>query len=328
MPAPSQAITRFELGSTFEEFDLKMNQKGFIGTQVLRPRSVGKNAADVGKVKLKELLQSKSTKRAPGATYARDTWEFDKFAYSVAEYGKEEPLDDGQLAIYGDIVDAERICSDRAEDAVLNEYERDVSSAVYSTSTWTGASLTTAITNEWDDHASATPIADVSNAIEAVASGSGLEANALVTNRKQLRHLLQCDEIVDRIKYTQTPTVSQIRNALADLLDLKFILVAGGFKNTANAGQDAAISRIWSDEYSMVCRVAESDDGREPCIGRTFIWDGDGPGAPGDGGKLAVIMEEYREERVRGNVFRARNNRDIVIMYAQAGHLLSNVLTL
>jgi hypothetical protein len=327
MATPSSAITRFELGTTFAEFDLGMNQKGFIGAQVLRPRVVSKNAADVGKIPLEQLLQSKSTKRNAGGVYARDTWDFDKYSYAVAEYGKEEPLDDSQLAMYGDIVDAETVSADRATDAVLGEYERDVASAVFNSSTWTGATLTTAITNEWDDFANATPINDVNAAIEMVAASSGLEANALVVNRKVLRNLLQCDEIVDRVKYTQTPTPSMIKNALADLFDLKYILVAGGFKNTANAGQDAAISRIWSDEYAMVCRIAESDDPREACIGRTFIWDGDGPGAPGDGGKLAVIMEEYREEKVRGSVLRARNNRDIVIMYAEAGHLLSNVTT-
>jgi len=325
--SPSTAITRLELGSTFEEFDLRMNQAGFIGASVLRPRMVGKNAADVGKIPLKVLLQSRSTRRAPGGGYARDNWEFEKYTYAVAEYGKEEPLDDAQLAIYGDIVDAERICADRAEDAVLNEFERDAAAAVYNTATWTGASLTTAITNEWDDFTNATPINDVMSAINAVEVGSGLQANALVLNRKVFRNLMQCNQIVDRIKYTQTPTVDQIRNALADLLGLRFIFVAGGLKNSANEGQAAAISRIWSDEYAMVCRVAESDDPREPCIGRTFIWDGDSHAAPGDGGRLAVLMEEYREEKLRGTVYRARNNRDIVTMYAQAGHLLSNLTT-
>lgn len=325
--SPSSAITRFELGTTFEEFDLKMNQAGFIGGQVLRPRMVSKNAADVGKVPLKQLLQSRSTKRATGASYARDNWEFDKYTYAVNEFGKEEPLDDAQLAIFGDILDAERISADRAEDAVLNEFERDVATAVYNTTTWTGASLTTAITNEWDDFTNAAPVNDVMSAINAVEIGSGLQANALVINRKVFRNLTQCNQIVDRIKYTQTPTVDMIRNALADLLGLKYILVAGGLKNTANEGQTAAISRIWSDEYAMVCRVAEGDDPRESCIGRTFIWDGDSYAAPGDGGRLAVLIEEYREESVRGTVYRARNNRDIVIMYPQAGHLLSNATT-
>lgn len=325
MPAPSSAITRFELGSTFEEFDLRMNQMGFIGGQVLRPRIVGVNAADVGKIPLKQLLQSRSTKRNSGAGYNRNTWEFDKYAYAVAEYGQEEPLDDNQLAMYRDVVDAERVCADRAEDAVLNEYERDVAAAVFNTGTWTGSSLTTAAAAAWSNASSAVPIADVKNAITKVEEGSGLQANAVVMNRKVWRNLLDCNQIVDRVKYTQTPTVELLRNTIADLFGVRYLLVAGGLKNTANEGAAASISRIWSDAYVMVARVAETDDPREPCIGRTFMWDGDGPAAAGDGGKLAVISEEYREEKIRGTVYRARNNRDIVVMYAQAGHLISGI---
>lgn len=327
MPAPSSAINRFELGSTFEEFDLRMNQMGFIGAKVLRPRVVGKNAADVGKVKIEQLLQNKSTRRTPGTAFARDTWEFDRFAYAVGFYGKEEPLPDEQLAMYSDIVDAEGISAARAEDAVLGEFERDVASAVYSTGTWTGAGLTTAITNEWDDFTNATPVNDVSAAIEKVAVASGLQANALILNRFQYRNLLQCNEIVDRVKYTRTPTAVELRNILADLFDLKYILVAGGFKNTANEGQDASISRIWSDEYVMVAKVAETDDPREPCVGRTFIWSGDGPGAPGDGGALTTTMMQYRDDSVKSTIYQCGNNRDIVICYAEAAHLLSNATT-
>lgn len=322
MASPSTAITRVELGTTFYEFDLMMNKMGFIGASVLKPRSVAKNAADVGKVPIEQLLQSYSTQRNAGAGYKRDTFTFTKFAYSVLEYGKEEVLDDAQLAMYEDLIDAEEISSMRAEHGVLEEYERDAAAAVFNATTW--ASLKTAVAMEWSNPAS-DPVTDVANAIEAVASQSGLEANALVVNRKVLRNLLLNDEIKDRVKYTERAGTANLRNALADLFDVKHILVAGGFKNTANSGQDASISRIWSDEYAMVCKVAESDDPREPCIGRTFIWTGDGPAAPGDGGALAVIMEEYREEKVRGSVMRARNNRDIVVMYAEAGHLLENI---
>jgi hypothetical protein len=324
MASPSSAITRTELGTTFEEFDLMMNKMNFIGSSVLRPRSVGKNAADVGKIKIEQLLQSHSTQRNPGAGYKRDSFTFDKFSYSVLEYGKEEVIDDAQLAMYGDIVDAEDVSARRAEHAVLEEYERDVAAAVFNATTFAGA-MTGAVAVPWSTAATATPTANIATAIEAVAANSGLEANALVINRKTLRNLMNTAELVDRIKYTQTPTASQIRSAMADLFDLKYILVAGGFKNTANSGQDASISRIWSDSYAMVCRVAETDDPRESCLGRTFIWPGDGPSAPGDGGALAVLMEEYREEKVRGSVMRARNNRDIVIMYAEAGYLLSGI---
>jgi hypothetical protein len=40
---------------------------------------------------------------------------------------------------------------------------------------------------------------------------------------------------------------------------------------------------------------------------------------------LAVVVEEYREESSRASVLRARNDRDIEIMYAEAGHLLQGV---
>lgn len=330
MAAPSSAITRQELGATFTEFDLRMNIKGYIGAQVLRPRVVGVPSANIGKVPLAQLLQSVgigTTQRNPGSGYKRDSFTFDKYAYAVQEFGKEEVLDDAHKAMYGDMLDMEEVHAMRAMDAVLNEYERDVAAAVYNTTTWTGSGLTTAIVNEWDDFANADPQADVAAASEKVAAGSGMEPNTLIISNKVLRNLLQVAAIKDQIKYTQTPTPNVIRSTLADLFGLRNILVAGGFKNTADPGQAVSLSRIWSEEYAMVCRVAETDDPAEPCIGRTFIWPGDGPGAIGADEQLAVLMEEYREDAVRGDVMRARNNRDIVIMYAAAGHLLSNVTT-
>ena len=327
MVAPSSAITRYELSKPFTEFDLLMNQLGFIGPQVLRPRIVGIQSADVGKIPLKQLLQQQNTKRAAGSGYRRGDFEFDKYTYATDEYGWEEPLDDRQLAIYADMLDAEQIHADRAAGFVCDQYERDVAAAVYDTAVWTGADLTTALTNEWDDHVNATPIDDVFAAKEAVRAGSGLDPNALILNNLQLHHLANCDQTVERVKYTQTADQGTMMQAIADVLGIKKIIVAGGYTNSANPQATASISRIWGNENAMVARVAETEDPSEPCIGRTFIWSGDGPGAAGTEEVLALIVEEYRDEKVRGSVMRARNDRDIVIMYAAAGHLLSNVIT-
>lgn len=328
MATPSTAVTRYELSMPFSEFDLMMNRKDFIGPQVMKPRSVSIQSANVGKVPIEELLGSQDTARNPGAAYKRGDFEFTTFSYACQEHGWEEPIDDATLAIYKDIIDAEAIHSERASSFVCDKYEQDVASAIYNTSTWTGASLTTGISNEWDDWSNATPIEDVNNAKEKVVTGSGLEANALIMNSWQYYNLCNTAQIVDRVKYTVTPTQSEMRNAVADAIGIKYILVAGGLKNTANKNQTASISRIWSNEYMMVARVAETEDPKEPCVGRTFIWTGDGPGAIGSGEELAMVMEEYRDETIRGSVIRARNNRDIVVMYAEAGHLLTNAITI
>lgn len=328
MVMPSSAITRYDLSMPFTEFDLMMNQKGFIGPQVLRPRLVGVQAADVGKIPIEALLQQHKTKRASGAGYRRGDFEFGKYNYATNEYGWEEPLDDRTLAIYADIIDAEDVHSMRAMGFVADEFERDVAAAIYDTATWTGAALTTTITNEWDDWSNATPIQDVHNAKEKVRTGSGLEPNALILNSWQLFNLCNCAQIVDRVKYVQRADQASMLAAVADVLGVRHLLSAGGFTNTANPQQTAAISRIWSNEYMMVARVAETADPQEPCVGRTFIWTGDGPGAVGSDENLAMVVEEYREEGVRGGVLRARNDRDIVIMYPEAAHLLSNAITI
>ena len=326
MAVPKTAITRFDLSAPFVEFMLAANRRKYIGPSVLRPRLVGVQAADVGKIPLEALLQQKSTKRASGAGYKRGDFEPDKYNYATDEYGWEEAMDDRTLAIYRDLFDAEEIHANRAINNVLEEYERDVAAKILNTAVWTGAALTTALSTKWSVKATATPIEDVEAARQKVINGSGLEPNALILNRNQYFNLINCDEIVERVKYTETATQEAMRRVVAQVLDLEHILVAGGITNSANPQQAKAISRIWPDAKASLARVAMTDDPQEPCVGRTFIWTEDGPGVPGDDSELAVLVEEYREEGIRGSVIRARNDRDMQIMYTSAAHLLTNVL--
>jgi hypothetical protein len=70
----------------------------------------------------------------------------------------------------------------------------------------------------------------------------------------------------------------------------------------------------------MVCRIATSNDFREPCIGRTFHWSA-------DGSSIGGTVESYREEQTRSDIIRVRHEVAEVTLYAEAGHLLSNVTT-
>jgi hypothetical protein len=329
MASPSSAITRFDLSSTFSEFDFRLAQMGFIGTRVARPRIVGIKAGDAGKNKLKTYLRqsSQTNARAPGAGYRRDDYQFDKFSFNCQEYGKESPVDDAEVATYGDIVDIENIAAGRAENDVITEYEEKVAAKTFDTAAWTGSSLFLNVTNEWDDFTNADPEADVNYGREKIVANSGLEANALILNKFCYRNLCRCNSVRDVIKYTQTPTPQLMRSLIADMLDLDFILVAGGIHNTANDAQTTAVGRIWSNEYAMLARVAVTDDPKEPCAVRTHVWDGDGPTGVGTDERIAVVMEEYREEKVRGSIMRARTYYDINQMYVEAGFLFGNITT-
>lgn len=161
--------------------------------------------------------------------------------------------------------------------------------------------------------------------MQKVYDGSGLWPNALVINRKVFRNLRNLDQIIDRIESSGAGNASKPSDItpqmLAQVFDLDFVIVAGSSKNGANEGQGASPQQIWSSEYAMVCRVATSNDMREACIGRTFHWSQ-------DGSSIGGTVESYRDEVIRGNVIRVRHDVDEVILYPQAGHLLSNVTTI
>jgi hypothetical protein len=318
--------------ASFFEFDVEMEKQGFVGTQVLPVVNVGLQSDNPGKIPLEQLLFNAETARASGSGYNRGNWKFERFTYATEEHGWEEPVDDRDAARYGEIIQAEMVATLRAQSIIARNYEARVAAAVFNATTWaqsgnTGSSpgtLGTAVVHEWDDAANAVPITDVELAVQKVYDNSGLKANALVINWKTFRNLRNCETIIDRINSAGAGSPSKASDVtvqmLAQVFDLDKIIVAGASQNTAKEGQAASVSQIWSNEYAMVCRISDSIDMRDPCIGRTFHWTGDGSALDG-------VIEQYRDETVRGDIIRCRFETDEVIMYPQAGYLLSNIKT-
>lgn len=328
MPSPSGSLAtqRPDL-ATFLEFDLESERAGYIATQVLPVMDVASQAGTFGKIPLEQLLQQRSTLRAPGSGYARGNWTFETTTYATVEHGAEEPIDDRESRMYAEYFDAEQVSTMRAFSSVLRNAEQRAADLVFNSDTWTGGSLTTAITNEWDSNhtANAVPITDVEGAVAKVYDGSGLWPNALIINRKVFRNLRNLDQIIERINSEGAGNASKPSDITAEMLarvfDLDYVIVAGTSRNSAKEGKAATPVQIWDSEYAMVCKIATGSDMREPCIGRTFHWSDDGSSIGGS-------VESYRDETVRGDVIRVRHDVDEFVLYPQAGHLLSNVTTI
>jgi hypothetical protein len=320
MPSPSSALStlRPDLAASFEAFDLEADRANYIGHRVAPVLEVASQSGNFGKIPLDQLLQQRDTVRAPGSGYSRGKFTFTPTTYACIENGAEEPIDDREENMYANYFDAELIASQRAYNAVLRNAEQRWAAAIFNTTTWTGASLTTDISAlPWATLATALPLTDVEAAVQKVYDNSGLWPNALVINRKVFRNLRNATQIIDRVKYSgymDTRAGNISIDAIGQAFDLN-IIVAGGSKNSAIEGQTATPAQIWSSTYAMVCRVAMSNDPREPCIARTFHWAGDGSDADGR-------IESYRDEPVRSDVIRVRHDVAELVMYAQAGHLL------
>lgn len=324
MPSPSTSLAtlRPDIAGSLEEFNLAMDREGFIAHRVLPVFEVATQAGVFGRIPIEELLQNRDTTRAPRTGYSRGNFTFTTDSYACKEYGAEEPIDDRESKMYANYFDVEMIAAQRALDAILRDAERRVSALIFNATTWNGAGLTTGITNEWDDLANATPITDVEAAVGKVYDGCGLWPNALIINRKVFRNLRNCAHIIDRINSEGAGSASKASDVTADMLarvfDLKYVLVAGGTDNTADKGQAFVGAPLWSNEYAMIARIAETNDISEPCLGRTFHW-----GA--DGSQVGGTVESYRDERVRADVIRVRHDVHEKVLYTESAHLLSNV---
>lgn len=324
MPAPSSSLAtlRPDLAASFTQFDLAMDRQGFICQRVLPVMEVPSQAGNFGRIPLAQLLQARNVDRAPGGGYSRGNWTFDPMTYACQERGAEEPVDDREANMYANYFDMEQICAMRALDVTLRQQELRVAAQIFNTATWTGASLTAAGTAVWSDAVNGVPITDVEVAVRKVYDNSGLWPNALVLSKKKFRDLRLSAQVKAAIAATgagyptraQDITVAQ----LSAVFDLPYILVAGGTKNSATEGQTATPAQIWDTTKAMVCRVAETNDIREPCLGRMFHWGS-------DGSSIGGTVETYRDETVRSDIVRCRHDVQEQVLYTQMGFLLTGL---
>lgn len=323
MPSPTSALTtlRPDLAS-FLEYDLEADRNGYVAQKAFPVIDVASQAGVYGIIPVEQLLQQRVTRRAPGSGYSRGNFTFTTATYACEEHGAEEPVDDRQAKMYRDYFDAEQVATMRAFSSVLRNAEQRVADILFNTSTYTGASLTTAVGTKWNSYSNATPLDNVVAARNRIYDNTGIWANALIVNQKVFYHLRRCEQVIDAIESNGAGQAAKQSDITADLvaqaLGLDMVIVAGASRNSAIEGQAATPVQIWSDLLAMVCRVATTNDMSEPCIGRTFHWSEDGSSVGG-------TVESYRDESVRSNIIRVRHDVDEVLLYTEMGHLLSNI---
>ncbi len=324
MPAPRTALNGFrpDLGTMFE-FDQLMNQQGFIAHLAAPVFESGVQSGTYGKVPLKQLLQEPEVGRNSRGEYNRTNFTFEDAVFATKERGIELPVDRRQATMYREFFDFELVCTKTALDIGLRAQEKRVADMLFNATTF--SSYTTAVTNEWDDAANATPLTDVKAAVRSIWLATGMWANTLIINRHVFGNLRMCDQVIDKIASSGAGasvepgkiTVAQI----ASCFDLPNVFVAGSARDSANEGQAVSISSVWSDEYAMVAVVAPPGSTIEtPCVARTIHW-GE------DGSKIGGTIETYYEDQSRGDVVRVRHEVHELIPYTAMGHLLSNITT-
>ncbi len=322
MPKPSTQLsrTRPDIAESMMEFDLEANNNKMIATQLFPVFEANAQAGNFGRIPLESLLEESKTDRQSGGSYGRGDYEFEDVYYATKEQGWEEPVDDRDAKIYADYFDAELVAASRGRSKVLINQEKRVAEATFGN----GSISTTAAGTVFSSHSSATPVDKIETAVQAVWARTGLWPNSLTLSYLLFRELRRCDQIIDRIQSAGAGDQTRARDVtaqqLAEVLDLDYILIAGGSRNTAKKGQTASVAQIWDKTKCMVGVVGTSNDLREPCIGRTFHW-------AEDGSSIGTTVESYREESLRSDIIRNRHETHEKLIYPEAAQIITGCLS-
>jgi len=314
MPRPSTAAQRPDLAAVVHEAVDKPNN--FIGLQVLPIFKVEEQTGQYPVIPAEVMFSLPDTRRTSRGAYPRSDWGWEWDNYATVENGFEQRVDDRDVKLYGRYFDAEKMAGIRAQRVVLRKQEKRVADMVFNASNFTAHG----VSHEWDDGENATPIDNVKTGRKAIHDAVGIEPNTLVIAYSTFLDLGLCDQIVDRIKYTQ-PSVER-GDIKVDLLALAFgverVVVGDALYNTAKKGQDASLSSLWSNEYAMLCVTDGSAMlGDTPNLGRTFLWTADSPSN--------CVVESYRDDVVRSDIIRVRHETDEEFISTDCAYLLSNI---
>ena len=318
-PASGSVVYRPDLGVAVMEYYEDPTVMGYIGLEIMPLFYSGVQASVYPIIPKEELMNVPDVSRAPRGKYNRGDWNYENGKFSTAEKGWEEPIDDGERKILETRVPglADFVATKRAMGHILRSQEKRIADKIFNSSNFTAHAVTT----EWNTSATAKPLTDVKDAKAAFRLQCGMLPDALVINYTTFQDMKSCAEVIDRIKYTFPGTDIEKMNTqqLAAILDIPRVLVGGSVYNSAKKNKAASITELWSYEYAALVKISAGDDITQPGVGRTFLFTEDSP--------ENAVVESYRDDTVRSDVFRVRHHVDEAFMksYTDTGTVQSDI---
>lgn len=249
--------------------------------------------------------------RAPSTPFKRLTSKLSSDTFVCKDYGIEEPIDKMQLQMFSSIFAADRSAMDRAISVVLLNHELRVRNLARAVTQTSSPSV------KWNASSGTTIVKDIEAAKAVIRAQIGVVPNLLTLPYDVFVALRQAPEL--RGYYTNTDGLVTLEQ-MKSIFGVRDIVVSGTILNSANEGQTASLSDIWTDE-AFLCYADPSQDVKALNWARTFNWtaaEGSGP--------AGISTFTYDENEIDSRVVRARQFTDEKVIASGAAYYFSNVL--
>lgn len=189
---------------------------------------------------------------------------------------------------------------------VMLDREIRVANLVFNTATYLAAQRTTLSgTSQWSDFTNSNPVDAILSALDVPV----FRPNMLVLGQAVWTKLRQHPRMVQAIGNSAATSGSVTRQQVADLLEVRQIVVGAGFVNTAARGQTPSISRVWGKSAAALFISPDAADADQPSFGFTAQF----------GDRIAGTMDEPKKGLRGGTTIRVGESVKEVISANDSG---------
>ena len=318
------AILRADLKGVVEEAFLQSTL--YIGAKAMPPLPVPNRDGQYPYIRKTtgNLLRNEAKVRGQGSNYARIQRQWESDSYSCQEYGIEAIVDDSNRENLSRFFDLEAAETRWAYRQVQLAHELRVKTALFDRIVFTCTTSATAYTAAYvvGNGVNGFDVGlDIDVCKQALQSrGENVVGLTAVMSLNVFNVIRASQKLQNRVRGTIS-TDSQLtldKQALADALQLKDILVGAAAYDTSNQGAaSVSMSNCWPDTYiwlGTVTAPSGPSDYFSGGVGYTLFWAQDSD---------IFQVESYRQEQIRSEVIRARQFTTEKVVLATAGQLLT-----
>lgn len=305
MPQPTQSQVHVDAILTNISVAYLQRAENFIADKVFPVVPVDKQSDKYFVYSKNDWLRDEARVRTDGTESVGSGYNITTDTYYADVYAIHKDIGDQTRANADAPINVDREAAEFVTHRLLTRREIQFVNDFMTTNKWatdvTGvaASPTTGQTVQWSDYTNSDPIEDIEAGKAKILSTTGLEANTLVLGYDVFRRLKNHPDLVDRIKYTSSQTITE--DMLARMFDIERVLVSKSVKATNAEGATAAYS-FTTGKTALLAHVAPNPGILTPSAGYTFSWTGVSQGMGLTIGTSSFRLESLRATRVEAEL--------------------------
>jgi hypothetical protein len=325
MPQPTQSQVHVDAILTNISVAYMQRAENFIADKVFPVVPVDKQSDKYFVYTKNDWLRDEAQVRADGTESVGSGYNITTDNYYADVYAIHKDIGDQTRANADAPINVDREAAEFVTHRLLTRREIQFNTDFMKTGVWANdvagvaSSPSTGQTLQWDDYTNSDPIEDIEEGKADILSVTGLEANTLVLGYDVFRSLKNHPDLVDRIKYTSSQTITE--DMIARMFDIERVMVSKSIKATNAEGATQAYG-FTTGKSALLAHVAPNPGVLTPSAGYTFSWTGVSQGMG-----LTIGTSSFRLESLRATRVEAELSFDNKVVSSDLGYFWNTIVS-